>query len=404
MAEETTEAPATTKRWRRAPPTPPVRWPMKGTTPLVPLDDTFTSRLWPRPRPARPDSDYNYAAETYDAMIVIAAAEVAQTDGLAMADQIPGVTRDGEKCTTFADCKALIAAGTDIDYDGLRSALTMAGNGDPIAGSYGVLTFGDDNRLMEDVQYITVEALPEADVPPIPATYPVEGDGVLKFGSILPQTGFARLPRPPELAAAELAIMDIVNEAGGVLGQPATEYRPATRVTLERTSPARPWTASSPRTSTPSSAPPVLGVADRPTRSPLRASSSSPRPTPPTSSRTTPTTVCSSVTPGRMPGRCRHIASPSTTATSAYILASGRRLRYGPRRRGGGDAGRRRCRRARQGHLRPRRRRASTPKSPISSPLTPTPSCWITFDEGSASCGPWSRTGSARRSRWSTAG
>ena len=52
-------------------------------------------------------SDFNYAAESYDAVIVIAlAAAAAGTDGSALGDEINGITGVGEKCTTFADCLA----------------------------------------------------------------------------------------------------------------------------------------------------------------------------------------------------------------------------------------------------------------------------------------------------------
>ena len=65
--------------------------------------------------------DYNYGPETYDAVVIAAlAAELAGTDDPAqIATFINGVTREGEKCATFAECKALIEGGaTDIDYDG----------------------------------------------------------------------------------------------------------------------------------------------------------------------------------------------------------------------------------------------------------------------------------------------
>ena len=66
-------------------------------------------------------TDFNYAAETYDAVIVIAlAAEVGRDRRQRrIADEIVGVTRDGEKCTDFADCMAIIEAGGDPDYDGI---------------------------------------------------------------------------------------------------------------------------------------------------------------------------------------------------------------------------------------------------------------------------------------------
>ena len=47
------------------------------------------------------------------------------------------------------------------------------------------------------------------------------GDGVLKIGTLLPQTGSLAFLGPPEFAGVHLAIKDI-NAAGGVLGKPVT--------------------------------------------------------------------------------------------------------------------------------------------------------------------------------------
>ena len=96
-------------------------------------------------------------------MITALAVLQAGTDGIAHAEAINGITRDGEKCTTFADCAALIEAGTDIDYDGISGPLTFAGNGEPIVASYGKLVMGDNNRVdISLTEYITAEGPPEA--------------------------------------------------------------------------------------------------------------------------------------------------------------------------------------------------------------------------------------------------
>ena len=118
---------------------------MKGTTPLVELSQDFKDKLL-KVDPAL--KDYNYAAETYDAVTIIAlAAEKAKTDGIDYAKEINGITRDGEKCTDFATCKAVIDKGGDPDYDGQSGPLEFAGNGEPLEASYGVLQFGDNDRL-----------------------------------------------------------------------------------------------------------------------------------------------------------------------------------------------------------------------------------------------------------------
>jgi ABC-type branched-subunit amino acid transport system substrate-binding protein len=49
-----------------------------------------------------------------------------------------------------------------------------------------------------------------------------KGDGTLKIGTLLPQTGSLAFLGPPEFAGVKLAIQDI-NAAGGVLGKQVTE-------------------------------------------------------------------------------------------------------------------------------------------------------------------------------------
>ncbi len=192
---------------------------MTGTTPLPPeLPQEFLDAL--ATTEAGADlTDYNYAAESYDAVTLIAlAAEAAGTDGSALAGEIVNVSREGEQCTTYAECVALVQAGTDIDYEGVSGPNDLNGNGEPLSGTYGVLVFGDDNRI-DDSQTTNVQAqAPEsAVVDLVPVGVEREGNGVLKIGSLLPQTGDLAFLGPPEFAGVELAIRDI-NEAGGALG------------------------------------------------------------------------------------------------------------------------------------------------------------------------------------------
>ncbi len=190
---------------------------LKGTTPLVELAPDFTDRLL-EIDPSL-GTTFNYAAETYDAVTIVAlAVEEAQDDGIAYASLINAITRDGEKCADFASCKAILDAGGDVDYDGFSGPLEFAGNGEPLQASYGLLTFGGDNRVDDAVtEYIPASAPAEADVAPVPVEGTRAGDGVLTIGTILPQTGSLAFLGPPEFAAFDLAIQDI-NAAGGVLG------------------------------------------------------------------------------------------------------------------------------------------------------------------------------------------
>ncbi|MFY1620968.1 ABC transporter substrate-binding protein [Micromonospora sp. WMMD736] len=128
---------------------------MKGTTPLTDVGDEFEGRLLAAD-PAL--VDFNYAGESYDAIVVsaLAAEQAGSTAGVDIAANIIGVTRDGTKCTTFAQCRDLLAAGEDIDYDGVTGELAFGPAGEPSVGSYGSLVFGPDNTL-ETTDYIVVE-------------------------------------------------------------------------------------------------------------------------------------------------------------------------------------------------------------------------------------------------------
>ncbi len=86
---------------------------------------------------------YAYGAETYDSIIIVAlAAEVAGSAAPGdIAAEINGVTKDGTVCTDFAACVALIAAGDDIDYDGLGGPYDFVDAGEPAAASFRIATY-----------------------------------------------------------------------------------------------------------------------------------------------------------------------------------------------------------------------------------------------------------------------
>ena len=119
---------------------------VQGTLPAAEITGDFQDRLL-AVDPAL--IDFSYGPEAYDATIIVAlAAQIAGTDNPAeVAAQINGVTRDGEVCTTFADCKALIDAGTDIDYDGPSGPQTFGPEGEPTEASFKILTYDADNAV-----------------------------------------------------------------------------------------------------------------------------------------------------------------------------------------------------------------------------------------------------------------
>ncbi|MFN5603224.1 MAG: hypothetical protein ACK49V_01580, partial [Actinomycetes bacterium] len=156
---------------------------LKGTTPLVDLSDEWKqaiSDFWVA-EGNEALNDWSYAAESFDAVMLIAlAAEKAQTDGSALANEIVAVSKDGEKCSDWTTCVDLIKAGTDIDFEGVSGPNTLNGNGEPLEASYGVLNFGADNRIDDELTTFIPASAPESAVLPL-ASAGVErdGDGVL---------------------------------------------------------------------------------------------------------------------------------------------------------------------------------------------------------------------------------
>lgn len=122
----------------------------KGTLPgldTATLGD-FTDRLLE----VDPDlTDFSYAAESYDAVILIALAAYAANDvsGEAIAShlqQVSGGSGDGTKVTDFAAGAEALAAGDQIDYDGYSGPITFDENGDPTEATIGIFEFGADNK------------------------------------------------------------------------------------------------------------------------------------------------------------------------------------------------------------------------------------------------------------------
>ena len=166
-----------------------------------------------------PLESYEYASEAFDSTIVAAlAAEAAGTDGSALADKVVGLTRDGTKCTEFAECLALVREGVDIDYDGKSGKFTMNGLGEVVDSNYAVVEFGSNNRIDPDRTEYRELAATWAFVPRPAPVRTRTGDGTLKVASLLPLTGQLATYGPPQFAGVEYAV-SVINEAGGALGK-----------------------------------------------------------------------------------------------------------------------------------------------------------------------------------------
>lgn len=116
----------------------------KGTLPGVLADEQFKAKL----RGIDPAlSDFAYAAESYDAVNLMALAAVAANDptGPGIQSQMKAVSEGGTKCTSFAECAELLAQGTDIDYEGISGPITFDDNGDPTEAYIGIYQYGKNN-------------------------------------------------------------------------------------------------------------------------------------------------------------------------------------------------------------------------------------------------------------------
>ncbi|MEY2698904.1 MAG: hypothetical protein RL720_860, partial [Actinomycetota bacterium] len=94
-------------------------------------------------------TDFSYAAESYDATMLAALAAVkgGATTPAAIQENLAAVSgaNGGEKCTTFADCVALIKDGKDIQYQGPSSVGPFNAKNDPSSAFIGIYKYNDVN-------------------------------------------------------------------------------------------------------------------------------------------------------------------------------------------------------------------------------------------------------------------
>lgn len=198
---------------------------MSGTSEPVVVVDVGWSRalqdFWTS-RGHDPLTDTDFAAQAYDAVVVIALAVVAAgSDGSTHADEIVGVTRDGETCVSFEECRDVIDAGGDPDYDGVSGRHEFDATGEPRVATYSALEFGADNRIMEASVEDTIEVTrdePDGLVA-TRTTADRPGDDRLVIGSVFPLTGRSTDLGTAMNAGLEFALHTI-NTSGGVLGRP----------------------------------------------------------------------------------------------------------------------------------------------------------------------------------------
>lgn len=118
---------------------------VKGTKPAVDVGQDFQDRLLGVDKELK---DFTYSAESYDATVITAlAAEAAKSDAPnGLKTELINVTKDGEKCTGFTECKKLLDDGKDIDYEGMSGPIDWTKEGDISKGSIGVYQYDKENN------------------------------------------------------------------------------------------------------------------------------------------------------------------------------------------------------------------------------------------------------------------
>jgi branched-chain amino acid transport system substrate-binding protein len=106
-------------------------------------DEQFLTQLG-----ATPDNPSPYAANAFDCVNLIALAALAanSTQPETIASLIPAVSESGSPCTSFADCRTDIEAGSNINYDGPGGPLTIDSKGDLGAATFELFGFDDSGR------------------------------------------------------------------------------------------------------------------------------------------------------------------------------------------------------------------------------------------------------------------
>ncbi|MET1063142.1 MAG: ABC transporter substrate-binding protein, partial [Aeromicrobium sp.] len=124
----------------------------QGTIPGADPDAAFKERLsgWAEVGEGAPLKDYAYGAESYDATILAALAAVkgGATDSTTVQKNLAAVSgaTDGEECTSYADCVALLEDGSEIKYTGPSGIGPIDDENDPSSAFVGIYKYNADNK------------------------------------------------------------------------------------------------------------------------------------------------------------------------------------------------------------------------------------------------------------------
>lgn len=118
----------------------------KGTAPASADNPDFIKNL----KAFAPSlKEVQFAPQVFDCVniMALAAEQAKSTKADDFKKVVNDITKGGEKCTSFADCKKLIDEGKDIDYDGASGPLDFTAAGEPGSASIEVYEFDKTGAL-----------------------------------------------------------------------------------------------------------------------------------------------------------------------------------------------------------------------------------------------------------------
>lgn len=127
---------------------------MEGAKATAPATDVEPEAFYARMDEvaSEPLDAYTYGPESHDALMLIALGAIAANsdDAGEIKAAIIELSKDpGTTCTTFAECKELLEAGEEINYDGASGPFNFNDVGDISQSTIGVFEFGADNNYTQ---------------------------------------------------------------------------------------------------------------------------------------------------------------------------------------------------------------------------------------------------------------
>jgi neutral amino acid transport system substrate-binding protein len=124
----------------------------QGTLPGQDPDQGFKDQLvgWYKAAQGQDVKDFSYGAESYDATILAALAAVkgGSNDSVTVDKNFAAVSgaTDGEECTSYSDCVALLADGKEIRYAGPSGIGPIDNENDPSSAFIGIYQYDANNK------------------------------------------------------------------------------------------------------------------------------------------------------------------------------------------------------------------------------------------------------------------